>query len=295
MKKFFGLLISLFIIFTAFFWLGADTEPIAPGDIYSSGERTITAGNSIREYYLHLPEGFSLNNSYPLMLVFHGSDGNRNGIMVKTNFKEIADREKFIIVYPESLGNIFTKRWNFFGGESGDVNFIKNLINEISRLYPINTKRIYAVGMSNGGSFAQAVGCLVPEIDGIAAVSGSIAGSNLANYCERTTPISFVGFYGTSDKELDKFEDSVSFWAGHNNCQTAPSTKLLLDSDPSDGTAVEKVEYRACNQPTVYFRILNGGHLWPGGTYTEKQIRGKGNINRDISASEEIWSFFKSI
>jgi poly(3-hydroxybutyrate) depolymerase len=41
----------------------------------------------------------------------------------------------------------------------------------------------------------------------------------------------------------------------------------------------------------VLYGVLGGGHNWPGQPAANPQIFG--SINRDIDASEEIWTFFQ--
>jgi polyhydroxybutyrate depolymerase len=93
-------------------------------------ELHIQAGGADRSYFLHVPEGLASGKPAPLVLVFHGGGG--HATMPRfTRFDELADREEFLVAYPESA-NI---HWNDSRGLSpaDDVGFVRALIAELER------------------------------------------------------------------------------------------------------------------------------------------------------------------
>src|SRR5258708_32287502 len=98
------------------------------GVIYSAGFR--------RTYTLHVPRsifGHSDSQSVvPIVLVLHGTSAQGADAARITGFDAIADREGFIVAYPDSLGLQGTFRWVIRPGEGDyDIAFIAALINEL--------------------------------------------------------------------------------------------------------------------------------------------------------------------
>ncbi|MFM7070631.1 MAG: poly(3-hydroxybutyrate) depolymerase-like protein, partial [Planctomycetota bacterium] len=65
--------------------------------------RTIVVGAVEREYRLHVP-GKLAGSPVPLVFVFHGGNGQSLGTMTLTNFNQVADKEGFLVVYPQGIG-----------------------------------------------------------------------------------------------------------------------------------------------------------------------------------------------
>ena len=94
-----------------------------------------------RSYLLHLPAGFVSapgvgNRHYPLILVFHGGHGSGEKVAGQTKFSDYADREQFIVVYPDGIEH----SWNDGRGTTkaaqlgvDDVRFVRLLIEELKR------------------------------------------------------------------------------------------------------------------------------------------------------------------
>jgi poly(3-hydroxybutyrate) depolymerase len=76
----------------------------------------------------------------------------------------LADREGFIVIYPEGIGILgFLQHWNagYFCGKAvednwNDVAFIEAAIDGTCRQYAVDKHRIYMIGFSNGGMMTEA-------------------------------------------------------------------------------------------------------------------------------------------
>ncbi|MFN8295851.1 MAG: T9SS type A sorting domain-containing protein [Chitinophagales bacterium] len=62
----------------------------------------------------------------------------------------------------------------------------------------------------------------------------------------------------------------------------------------NDGTRVVRYTYVNCDQQTeqVYYKIIDGGHVWPGAANIFFNILGK--TTQDISMNKVAWNFFKT-
>ncbi len=66
----------------------------------------------------------------------------------------------------------------------------------------------------------------------------------------------------------------------------------IPDNIPDDSSTVELYRYTDCDCDADFFfyRIINGGHTWPG--VPVPQFPQLGNTNEDIHASYLLWDFF---
>ena len=90
--------------------LGACVDPARAQFARSAaGEsRTLEASGESRRYYLYLPASFRRERPAPLVLVFHAGGGRASDIAPHTGFSRLADREGFVVAYPQGLRG----RWN---------------------------------------------------------------------------------------------------------------------------------------------------------------------------------------
>jgi polyhydroxybutyrate depolymerase len=80
----------------------------------------------------------------------------------------------------------------------------------------------------------------------------------------------------------------LRLWQKNNGCDDVPNKSFIPDANPNDGTTTERWIYQNCldNGELIHYRVLNGGHTWPGAS-------GNGlGTSRDFHASTVIWQFF---
>lgn len=154
--------------------------------------RVVTEVDAVnREYYIHVPASYDGNSAVPLVFMLHGTSGDGETFYNAHGWKELAEKENFIVVFPSSMKykiidegvNKSIEKWNhtpdanwtFQPGERGqdDIKFLRKVIDEMKAGYNINAKRIYLNGFSNGGSMAAK--CAVEMSDVLAAVAGNAA------------------------------------------------------------------------------------------------------------------------
>lgn len=260
----------------------------------------IQSGGRTRTFDVHLPKTYDGKTAVPLVVSLHGRHGQGKDQAKLTGFDEVADRHGFIVVYPDGVG----KSWNALHGtgeaeELGvdDVAFIGDLIDDLSKRYRIDPRRIYATGMSNGGAFAHRLGCeLSGRLAAIATVAGQMA-PRLAKQCEPAVPVAVIDFHGTRDRivsydggetggggDLLSAPDTVEVWRTLNGC----------DDSSKETFSKGKLSCRSftdCRAPVVLCTAEGAGHTWPGGYQYLPRIL-VGRTNQDAEASEMIWQFF---
>lgn len=274
----------------------------------------------VRKYILYQPP-FKTEHSgaRPLLLVLHGGGGKNRGMLRLTNrrFNELADRDGFFVVYPQGID----KSWNDGRPDriSGahrkgidDVGFLRALIEDLIARYPIDAKRIFVTGISNGGLMSYQLGCSLPDtIRAIAPVTAQIPAA-IAPLCRSESAVSLAVFNGTEDPLVPyrggqitvlgrprgavlSTEETIRIWRRKNRC----SPKAVITELPDiadDGTRVTKIEYSQCKNESkvVLYRIEGGGHTWPDGRQY-LPLKWVGRTSRDINGCDEIWQFFQSL
>ncbi len=268
---------------------------------------SILAGEYTRTYALYRPTGWDKLKNMPLVLLLHGSGGDAEKMEQLTGFIAIAEREKFILAYPEGMN----QQWNDGRGrneEINDVGFIRTLIDFLVMEYKIDSNKVYVAGMSNGGSMSIRLACeLADKIAAVAAVASTVDSAIDAN-CQTTKPIPIMLIIGDKDKlvpvnggivpRLPKstilsHQAIVEKWARRDGCNLQPAITSLPELK-HDATTVTKRVYSGGknNTEVISYVIGNGGHTWPGGyQYLPSMLVGK--TTQDLNASEVIWEFFK--
>ena len=278
----------------------------------SSDRYSIICDGFEREFVVHLPTDYDENEEYPLVLCFHGRGGTARHTEKKTGFSDIADRENFIVVYPEGIN----RAWYLSGATSSipdDINFTMKLIEHLEDEFLIDKNRIYATGHSNGGF--QSIFLAVKHSDTFAAIA-SVAGGLSKYHAQDNTsgsPISVLLIHGSNDPTVpfdggvlhakvkrasgNKFEiisapDLADFWIKHNKCDNTPVTVDLPNESSLDGTTVTVSTWSGGLDDTevVLYTINGGWHGWPTKNMDASSL--KPGTCREIEAAEEIWKFF---
>lgn len=292
----------------------------SPTCFAAEGETTahvIRVGEHDRTYYLHLPRPLPADKVLPLVLAFHGGGGKPAFIERESKFSELADREGFLVAYPEGID----KSWNDGRDDPkisaqrkkiDDVAFIAALLDEVAENYRLDTKRVFATGISNGGMMSHYLGTnLSSRIAAIAPVATGFPEPVRAQF-KPEQPVSVLMLSGTADPlvpyaggDVTVFgskrgrvlatDETVKLWVEHNGCKPDPVKTDLADADPNDGCRVTTLTYTGGRNGSevVLYRIDGGGHTWPDGVqYLGKRLIGE--VCRDFNGTETIWEFFKT-
>lgn len=250
--------------------------------------QVLTYAGSNRTYLLHLPPSGVVKKLLPLVLAFHGAGENAT-VMADRGFNDKADREGFVVVYPDgtnATGNSadgFTYNAHFCCGyayHSGidDVGFVAALIDHLEAAYPVDPGRVYATGFSNGGMLSYLLAMQLDEkIAAIAPVSAEFRADDTPQ-----TPVAVFSMHGLEDKvvvvEHDERENAS--WAEFNGC---PATPLAQEN-----AYVAQKTYcgGSPDREVVFYTVKEGGHEWFGGV---KTLDGQDTTGIDL-----IWNFFAS-
>jgi polyhydroxybutyrate depolymerase len=263
------------------------------GSFVSSGEK--------RDYLLYVPGSYDRRRPTPLVISMHGAGLWGAAQRETSQWNSLADKDGFIVVYPSGVGGKGVRTWRVEPGSGlmKDVGFISNLIDTLKTSYNIDSTRIYANGLSNGGGMAFALSCTLS--DRVAAVGVVAAAQTLPwTWCTDHRPVPMIAFHGTADPEVpynggSAWMSSIRFpnvqrwvgnWARRNRCEADPADSIVA-------VDVTRRVYAGCadNAAVVLYTVQGGGHTWPGGTPLPEWFVGR--TTHTVNATSLMWSFFR--
>ena len=270
-------------------------------------ERVIEHEGLERSLLIYVPK--NIKENAPLVVAIHGYTSSAKTLMGYSGINQIADKEGFLVAYPQgtkdSRDNYFFNVGYEFHSDSkvNDVNFIREIVLNLTKDYKLNSKRVFATGMSNGGDMSYLLACTSSDLfTAVAPVAGVMMKDTLEN-CNPEKKIPIFEIHGTKDS-ISKFEgdmnnedkwgayydlpSTIEFWV-NKHALNEKETIQLENKNTEDGTTITFERYWSDeSQREVWFYIVNdGNHTWPGMTGLFSRT-----TNQDINSAEEIWKFF---
>jgi polyhydroxybutyrate depolymerase len=184
-----------------------------------------------------------------------------------------------------------------------DVEFTRQLLDDLAPSVNLDPKRVFATGMSNGAIMAYRVASeLSDRIAAIAPVSGPMGTES----CKPTRGVSVIHFHGSDDQfaplgggkgtgisgtDFYSVEHSIQAWVTANGCEKEPTIVTIPDTT-NDGTTITRKTYGSGKDGSevVLVVIEGGGHTWPG---QQPRLRLLGKSTMNISANDLMWEFFQ--
>jgi polyhydroxybutyrate depolymerase len=187
-----------------------------------------------------------------------------------------------------------------------DIGFFNQMLDQLGTKFSVDSSRIYAAGLSEGGFMSMRLGCALG--DRIAAIATVGATMPKTMICLPPRPVPLVMINGTSDPVVPygggtehnlslttiSAEDSAKTWAKIDRCADKPAHSKLPEH--AKGGMETKVDtYDGCQQnaQVVLYSVKGAGNTWPGGEQYEAE-KSVGKTSEDVNANELIWSFLVS-
>jgi len=285
-------------------------------------QRRAYPGSRARRYEVHLPRHYSDGKPLPLVMVLHGCGQRSADIRAVSNFDAIADREKFIVVYPYVTGYSGMRLndcWGWWLRQetspgAGEVEDLWQIAEEVQARYNVDPRRVHVTGLSSGGGMA--VAAMVVH-SGRFASGATIAGMP---YSETLNAMSYGPGTKPRFKPVEEVADSMNAVMGeakrpvpifvihsHNDAivdiQAAANIRdswshcfdIELTAGASHRTATTNglawthSRYPGnTRQSQIETLLVNGGgHGWFGGN------KGSYSYPNGPDASRLIWNFFR--
>jgi len=289
-----------------------------------------------RPYLAYLPPGHDPAEPGAAIVALHGGSGDALAALRVTCpggnltadgcLHRLGDTAGFITIAPNGAARRLTpnvRTWNAGGGaaqwhcvsgfacreDSDDVAYVDAVLDDVAQWTVIDDRRVYAVGLSNGGAMAHRLACeRAGRFAAIATVGSANQFSTTAD-CLPVRSLSVMHIHGTADPCwtyvttetacLDSggaklgADESVAGWVTRNGCTLEPTTQRLPDT-ADDGTVTDRSTWKGCEDDTEVqlLRIVGGGHTWPGG-FAYRPEESVGRVASDFG-NEVIWGFLSA-
>jgi polyhydroxybutyrate depolymerase len=272
--------------------------PAAPVLPAGSSTHSIEVGGVSRTYIVYRPA--SLPAKAPLVVMLHGGFGSASQAQKSYGWDAEADQGHFVVAYPDGLNHA----WNTGGGCCGvpgktnadDTGFITAMVPAIGRLVPVDTDRVYATGISNGGIMAYTLACHTAIFAAIGPDSATELGS-----CPAPHPLSVIHIHGTADQSIP-YQGGEGSGVAHINGPSVPSLNARWRGIDHCATPVVRtagaVTTSTASCPAGHavelVTIAGAGHQWPGAASRPalQRLLGTDPPSTALNATQVIWQFF---
>ncbi|RYZ47452.1 MAG: hypothetical protein EOP07_26930, partial [Proteobacteria bacterium] len=182
----------------------------------AEGEITFNVATLARKYVVRKPKGYSKDKAWPLVLALHPNGSNTSywdGTSGDRAIRKLFGDKAIIIVAQARVND-----WR--GDLPVELAYFDAMLVRAKKELCVDTKKIFAMGFSGGGSFSGVLGCSRTDIRAIA------SGGAVIYYDPKTcvgTPAAWVTI-GDDEAEKARLEFR-DFWKDYNKCSA--QTKVL--------------------------------------------------------------------
>jgi polyhydroxybutyrate depolymerase len=307
----------------------AGQGPLAPmGGSYAFN---VAFGGAARHYRLHVPPAALGGKPLPLVLNLHGATQNAMLQELTSSMDTSADRNGYLVAYPDGtrISKVLTPdpiaKQAQYGWNAGrccglpvtrrvdDVGFLLKMISDIASRTPVDLRRVYVTGMSNGGMMAYA---MAAEASNHVAAVSSVSGQVELPTIHPTRSVPTMEFHSVDDPialwngvpnpdprlRLSVVE-GVNQWVRADGCNAHAHQSATIVGAPdsvSAGETATKVTFTHCRSGSevVLWRFTGSGHVWPGsalntGPASSWVLDGVGRGIVLVDANDTMWQFFQ--
>ncbi|MFZ3597513.1 alpha/beta hydrolase family esterase [Streptomyces sp. BH104] len=269
--------------------------PQPPG---TSAAHTMTSGGRERTYQLHLPNSYTSDRSWPLIVAYHGRGNTGPGTEAFSRLSTLPA----IVAYPNGVvgtGDGERQAWQgapYAAEGVDDVAFTGDLLDSLEGSLCVNERRVYATGKSNGAGFTGLLACrMADRFAAVAPVAGAFYPGTREGGCDPKRPMPVLDFHGTgdatipyagdTDRGLPAIQDWVREWADRDGCRTRTPDEV---TEPDITTS----RWTGCadGAEVAHVAVTDGGHTWPGAD----GYSGGGYTTQTIQAHKAMWAFFNN-
>ncbi|MFI5891428.1 alpha/beta hydrolase family esterase [Actinoplanes sp. NPDC051513] len=267
-----ALAIPLLLLAACATWSGPPPAPAPSAIAYGSSEHALRVGGLDRTFRIYRPETSMGVSRIPLVLMLHGGFGSARQAEQSYGWNAIADRDGFLVAYPDGVGRTWNVSPDCCGAAGADqvddVGFIDALVATVAQEAPVDLARVYATGISNGAMLAYRLACDTTLFAAIAPVAGTMLGP-----CPDAQPISILHIHGTADRiipygggrgrlpvesDIPSILELIADWRRIDSC---PRPRFSTSGVVTTTTAI------CPGSRLVVLKAVGGaGHQWPGAT-----------------------------
>jgi polyhydroxybutyrate depolymerase len=267
-----------------------------------------------RKFIFVTPKNFKPGQPLPIVFFLHGAGGSAQQASHTYGWVEKADAETFFVAFPEGLPVHPDKEAGFLLNPHiwrdrrmgmqvawvDDAHFFEELLNRLEATLPIDPKRIYVTGFSNGAGMTFTLGAQFS--DRIAAIA-PVSSQSFVPSTALARPVPVYYLTGTADPlipyhggpvtlpwgpehAMPPVQESVDTWAKLDGCP--PQPKVVSDEN---GVRVERYGPGKDDSEILFTTIEGNGHHWPD-TIEPLPHAISGPSLDPFNATDRIWDFF---
>lgn len=285
----------------------------------SQGQQDIfylEVGGLRRRYVMYRPRQLvSGDDLAPAVIMLDGRGGTAWTAMRTTGWNDVADREGFVMIYPEATRidpegplHFLTNPQMWDAGSGGsdvertpvdDVGFLRAVMADMLQRARIDSRRCFMTGFSNGAAMTYRYALAYPEtLAGIAPVAGHLRMPE-ATLAE---PVPMISFFGRLDPLSPYDGGPVDLPWGKREERPPAIASIrrwaeLCGHDPDGGKlqiepGVSRLHYGkpGARDEIQFITIDELGHVWPGGNRLIPELL-VGPASNRLQASIEISTF----
>lgn len=296
MKQAIGRLLALGVWATLWLWVPGASATIEAVEGVTHFEEAVTVDGRKR-HALYFRPAVAGTTKAPLLVLLHYRGGDGEAMNYLTEASRLSRDFGIWVVLPDAKNH----NWNHDPADTGrvdDVGYLSSLIDSAVSRFPLDAKRVYMAGLSDGGFMAMRYACEQPgRIAAVATVAATLL-KKLDRVCQPSLGTPMLMINGTQD-ERTRYDstwgvltvpDTAARWAQKDGCPAGPKRTALPDL-AADRTTVVLDTWSACAAGEVrLYTVTNGGHTWPGASRDTLMY---GRTSHDIDATLTIWEFVR--
>ena len=229
------------------------------------------------------PEQWQDDEPLPVIVLLHGRSASWDAQDLLWQLSARVEEDRFVLILPNgTLDEENIRFWNAtpaccdsFDSGVDDVGYLMGLVDELAGAAPVDARRVYFTGHSNGSFMSYRMACEHP--DRVAAIAG-LAGSTFHTSQEFAVgdPVSVLHVHGTEDSDVpyegrpDLYpgaEEAVARWAERAGCdleggEAGPALDL---THQTDGPETDVLVYREGCDPgfdMALWTMQETGHIF---------------------------------
>ncbi|MDV2885994.1 PHB depolymerase family esterase [Alkalihalophilus pseudofirmus] len=231
------------------------------------GEGTFTSHSyGGKTYKLYVPSSYHTSEPFSLVVMLHGCTQDANQFAAGTEMNTIAERESFIVLYPEQTSSANSSRcWNWFetghqARGSGEPAVIAGMVQQVKNNFAIDSDNVFVTGLSAGGAMSVIMGATYPDVFSAIGVAAGLEYKAATNSIQAFTAMSSGGpnpktqgtlaynamgqykqvmptivFHGTSDYTVQPIngDQVISQWAKTNDLAYGGVENTYINDTPN--------------------------------------------------------------
>lgn len=290
----------------------AGSDPASANPATSDlAEEHIQVGREDRTYLISRPPGITA--PAPTVIALHAAGQSSQSFRDYLGLDASATPQGVVTVYPQGIGRVWNDgrpaamRLKALLTPGDDVPFLILLVQRLVQEGIADPRRIYLLGISNGGFMVERMACESANLFAAFAVTMATAPANYREECAPARPVPIMFVHGTADSVIGWFgfwtplgatlsaPDSALLYAALDRCAQT-KTEPLTDRDPLDGTSISLQTWTNCEggAEVRLYKVDGGGHQSPARVRTKPDLASSvlGLRSRDMDMGEASLAFF---